>query len=194
VRNGVKVLFWRDKWCREQYLKVQFSNLFRMATLRNATAQEVLSWNGGQYHWDITFTRSLNEWEEEIILRLLTLLAYSDVVVQSEGNDKRRWSRDPNGTFFVKSLCNRLHGSSCSNFLAKAIWKLKAPTKASCFLALAASKGKVATKVMLKRRNFNLASRSAVCLEEEDSVDHLFLHCQWVSSLWFLALSLMRVS
>jgi len=27
-------------------------------------------------------------------------------------------------------------------------------------------------------------------LEEEESADHLFVHCQWVSSLWFLALSL----
>jgi len=42
--------------------------------------------------------------------------------------------------------------------------------------------------------SFNLASRCAMCLEEEESVDHLFLHCQWVSSLWLLSLSLMGVS
>ena len=42
--------------------------------------------------------------------------------------------------------------------------------------------------------NFNLASRCAMCLEEEESVDHLFLHCQWLSSLWFLSISLVGVS
>jgi len=32
-----------------------------------------------------------------------------------------------------------------------------------------------------------------MCLEDEESVDHLFVHCHWVSSLWFLVLSLMGV-
>ena len=68
------------------------------------------------------------------------------------------WSLDPNGTTSVKSLSDRLHGSSCSNFPAEVILKSEAPTKA-CFLAWAASKGKVPIEDMLKRRNFNLASR-----------------------------------
>ena len=33
-----------------------------------------------------------------------------------------------------------------------------------------------------------------MCLKEEESIDHLFLHCHWVSTLWFLALSLMGIS
>ena len=33
-----------------------------------------------------------------------------------------------------------------------------------------------------------------MCFHEEESIDHLFVHCQWVSSLWALALSLMDVS
>ena len=45
-------------------------------------------------------------------------------------------------------------------------------------------------EVMLKQRNFNLANRCAMCLEEEESVDHMFIH----SSLWFLALSLIVFS
>ena len=32
-----------------------------------------------------------------------------------------------------------------------------------------------------------------MCLEEE-SIDHLFVHCQWISSLWFLVLSFMGIS
>jgi len=47
---------------------------------------------------------------------------------------------------------------------------------------------------MLKKRNFNLASRCALCLKEEESIDHLFVHYHWVSTLWFLALSLMGIS
>jgi len=33
-----------------------------------------------------------------------------------------------------------------------------------------------------------------MCFHEEELVDHLFVICQWVSSLWTLALSLMGVS
>jgi len=57
-----------------------------------------------------------------------------------------------------------------------------------------ASKGKVPIEIMLKRRNFSLASRCVICFHEEESVDHLFVYYQWVSSLWALTLSLMAVS
>jgi len=47
---------------------------------------------------------------------------------------------------------------------------------------------------MVKRRNFNLIGTCAMCLEEEESVDHFFVHCHWVYSLWRLLRSLTRVS
>ena len=54
----------------------------------------------------------------------------------------------------------------------KAIWKSKTSMKV-CFLAQAASKGHAPTEVMLKRGNFDFASRCALCLKEEESVDPL---------------------
>ena len=86
-----------------------------------------------------------------------------------------------------------MFGTHHPNFPVKAIWKSKAPIKA-CFLVWAASKGKVPTEIMLKRRNFSLASRCVMCSHEEELVDHLFVHCKWVSSLWALGLSLMGIS
>jgi len=32
---------------------------------------------------------------------------------------------------------------------------------------------------MLRKRNFNLASGCAMCLEEEESIYHFFVHCRW---------------
>ena len=119
----------------------------------------------------------MNDWEEESILDLLSLLADLDVDIHTEGEDKIIWSIESKGTFSVKSLCKRMIGSSGPYFLTKAIWKSEAPTKA-CFLAWVASKGKVATEIMLKRRNFKLASSCALPLEEEESVDHVRFHCQ----------------
>ena len=69
VRNGARVFFfWHDTWCEDQRLKIQFLNLFRMACLRDAMVHDVYSWNETQHHWDITFIRSSNDWEEESII------------------------------------------------------------------------------------------------------------------------------
>jgi len=119
----------------------------------------------------------------------LSLLANLDVDMHLEVEDKIVCSLDSRGIFFVKSLSERMLGSNQPNFPDKAIWKSKAP-KAGYFFTWAASKGKVFTKITLKRRNFNSANRCAMGLEEEKLVDHLFVHCQWVSSLSVLALSL----
>ena len=63
-----------------------------------------------------------------------------------------------------------------------------------CFFAWAATVGKIPTEGMLKIRNFSGPSRCFMCLEEEETVDHLLVHCRWVSSLWDLSLSLMGIS
>ena len=142
VGNGVRVLFCQDKWCGDQPVKDQFPNLLRMASSSEATVQEILSWNGSEHFWNITFTRSPNDWEEESILDLLSLLADSKVNVHPGGEDQIVWSLDSRGIFSVKSVCEKKLVPISTDFPAKEIWKSKAPTKA-CFLAWAASKGKV---------------------------------------------------
>ena len=45
----------------------------------------------------------------------------------------------------------------------------------------------------MRRRNFHGPSRCVLCRGEEETVNHLLVHCVWVSSLWQLGLSLMGV-
>ena len=68
----------------------------------------------------------------------------------------------------------KMLASNCSYFSLKEIWKSKAPTK-TYFLASVTFKGKVPTEVMLKKRNLNLASRCPMCLDKDESIDHLFV-------------------
>ena len=67
VKSGSKVLFWHDVWCRDQPLNFQVSELFRLALLKEATVHDVVSWKGDQSHWNITFSRSPNDWQEESV-------------------------------------------------------------------------------------------------------------------------------
>ena len=112
---------------------------------------------------------------------MLALLASKEVLPQ--GNDVIVWPLDPKGSFSVKSFCStQVEVTSCWDGAAKAIWNSKVSTKA-CFFAWVASKGKIHTEDKLKRRNFSGPSRCSLCLEEEESVNHLLVHCRWVSSL-----------
>ena len=96
------------------------------------------------------------------------------------------------GEFTIKSFYRVLcEGSSDIDFPVDLIWRSNTPTKA-CFLAWAVTKGKVSTKDMLKRRNFNLASRCPMCRQEEKLAYHLFIHCT-VSGLWHLSCALLAV-
>jgi len=113
VGNGPRVLFWQDKWCTDQPLKAQFPNLFRMASSREATVQEILSWNGSMHFWNITFTRSPNAWEEESILNLLSLLAELKVDIHLVGEDHIVWSLNSRGIFYVKSVCEKMLVFNC---------------------------------------------------------------------------------
>jgi len=48
--------------------------------------------------------------------------------------------------------------------------------------------------IVMRWNNFSLASRCVMCFHKEESVDHLFVHCKLVYSLWALAISLMGIS
>jgi len=77
---------------------------------------DISSWNGSQHHWGITFARSSNDWKEESIISLLSLLVELYVNAHPEGEDKIIWSLNSSGIFAVKSLCERMLGSNHHNF------------------------------------------------------------------------------
>ena len=94
--------------------------------------QEILSWNGSVHFWNITFTGSPNDWEEENILNLLSLLTELKVDVHSVGENQIVWSLDSRGIFSVKSVCEKMLVFNSPDFPAKEICKSKAPT--NCLL------------------------------------------------------------
>ena len=64
VNNGSRVLFWYDVWCGDRPFNDQFSDLYRMACFKDAIVQQLVSWNEDHNHWNIIFSRSPNDWEE----------------------------------------------------------------------------------------------------------------------------------
>jgi len=61
-----------------------------------------VSRNGDQNHWNITFLRSPNDWEEESVLNLLVLLANTKVALVDD--DKFIWPHGSKAKFTIKSF------------------------------------------------------------------------------------------
>jgi len=43
VKNGSRARFWHEVWCKNQPLKIRFPYFFRMAHLKNAAVEDVVS-------------------------------------------------------------------------------------------------------------------------------------------------------
>jgi len=132
VRNGSRVLFWQDVWCGEISLKSQFPDLVRMVRFKEATVDQMFSRNGEHLHWDLSFFRSPNDWEEESACNLLAKLAAMEV--KPQGKDELVWPHDSKGSFNIKSFCKAIYDRSLSpGFPSVAIWRSKVPPKSLFF-------------------------------------------------------------
>ena len=103
------------------------------------------------------------------------------------------WKETKNEIFTVMSLYNSLDHSSAVLFPWKIIWWPYVPTKVG-FFAWEASWGKVLTQDQLKRRGWYLANRCFLCCAEEETINHILVHCSKAKILWDLVFSLFGVN
>ena len=53
----ISIKFWHDSWCVGLPLRESFSEIFRIAHDRDTSVEELLSFSGEIYHWDVSFVR-----------------------------------------------------------------------------------------------------------------------------------------
>ena len=86
-----------------------------------------------------------------------------------------------------------LDDSPALDFPHRLVWNSVAPPKTGVF-AWEAAWGKVLTMDQLKRRGMTFANRCFMCEEEEETIDHLLIHCKIAKMLWDLILSIVGIS
>ena len=95
--------------------------------------------------------------------------------------------------FSVKIMYKGLDPSSAIEFPYHSLWNLVVPPKIG-FFAWEATWGKVLILDQFKRRGMTFTNRCFLCEEDEESIDHLLIHCKSAKMLWNLFLSIVGAS
>lgn len=102
------------------------------------------------------------------------------------------WLPMESGKFSVKSLYKALESKSSIYFPMKIIWNSCVQPKIS-FFAWETSWGKTLTLNQIQKRGWALVNRCYLCHSNEESIDHLLLHCVKTRALWEMLFSLFGV-
>ena len=91
-----------------------------MARFKETMVDQMFSRNGQHIHWDLSFVRRPNDWEEESACNLLAILGGMEVKAQV--NDELVWPLDSKGSFDIKSFYKAVYDRSlCPGFPSASI-------------------------------------------------------------------------
>ncbi|RVW12371.1 putative ribonuclease H protein [Vitis vinifera] len=146
---------------------------------------------GGWGGWNPCFLRAFNDWEIEEASSFMEQLHRSRVIEVVE--DRVSWTETKSGNFSVKSLYLAMEAGGSARFPSSLIWNANVQPKIS-FFVWEATWGKALTLDKVQKRGWALANRCFLCLENEETIDHLLLHCSRTKVLWDLLFTVFGVS
>jgi hypothetical protein len=194
VRNGIASLvildlFWGmvpesasggEVWCRSLPLREVFLGLYSLASNKEASIADNHELMIGSHQWNVSFLHSLNDWEVEDLASFYSLL-YSYMLGGKA--DKIWWVPSRKKKFEVRSFYNIFISNVRLPFPWNSIWRTKA-LPGVAFFVWSIALGKILTLDSLRKKNMVFVNRCGMCKKDEESIDHLFLHCACAQFLW----------
>jgi hypothetical protein len=189
--DGKEIGFWKEKWIGMATLRDMYPALYNKSTRQNGTISELGYVGNNGWNWNLVWTDILSAMEEAFAHDLINLLA--QVRLPSALADRRRWIPSNVGVFTVKSVYEWLLYLSVVDPLdddttasLKKLWKNNVPSKVSIFgwrLLLE----KLPTREALIHRgvlNINVDRCCVMCLNMDETLEHVFLNCQVTVAVW----------
>ena len=99
--------------------------------------------------------------------------------------DKLRWRLNGKGTFDSRSFYHALLAPVAVAFPWKMIWGVKSPRRIAFFMWIVAW-DRILSCDNLRKKGFVLAGWCCMCKADDESMDHLFIHCGAAQLLWSL--------
>lgn len=136
--------------------------------------------------WNLSFIWDVNDWDIESIDSFFTLLYSVNPLLGAM--DNMVWTPSSHHGFAVKSYYTMLHSGEHISFPWKSIWKVKAP-RCFAFFLWATTLGRILTVDSLRRRSFQLITQYYVCKKDDETINHLLLHCEYAVDIWHLVIN-----
>ena len=155
-----------------------FPDLFKLAWRKNRSVKEELehqSWTRGLWRME-----SVNE-----MANFITLWDLVQSVQLTEEPDTIRWKWTSHGDYSAKTAYNIQFAGSHSQFQGSTIWKAGAEGKHK-FFAWLLVQSKLLTADNLSKRQWPCDPMCSLCSQEQETADHLILHCCFAKEVWHL--------
>ncbi|GKU89787.1 hypothetical protein SLEP1_g3881 [Rubroshorea leprosula] len=187
VGEGKRVSFWWDEWCGESCLANKFPRLYILSTGKDKECFQMGRDLNGTWRWNLTWRRTLHQWEDETAKELQTMI--EKVRISPGSADNWEWIHSPDGKYSTATayalLTNQRREEEEAE-MYKSIWNPSIPSKVAAF-NWKVSLDRIPTKLNLLKRGVikeEEERKCVLCEEEEEDSSHLFLKCKIVKWLW----------
>jgi hypothetical protein len=181
VGNGKNTLFWRDRWIHGLSIYDIAPSVLELVSTRNINRRKVhdaLQEN----RWMLDISKPLTELAALQCIRLWIKLG--DIVRDEEMEDSFTWPWTMDDSYSMSSIYNLLHEGDIRFPAAAAIWENGAPLKQKIFAWLAVQR-RLWTADRRTRHGLQPSTSACyVCLQEEDTADHLLVQCVHARQAW----------
>ena len=185
---GDKVKFWEDIWTGNSSLKSLYPRLFSLSLDQGQKVEEAGVWTNSVWQWCLRWRRSIYVWESELEAEMMTHL--SSIKLSREQKDIQVWGNDVGNGFSVNSAydCLKKQGRGPHSEVFKYLWKAKAfPSVVTTAWRILMNS--VPTRECMSRRGVVLNNAlCALCQNNVESCQHLFLECKHAMSVWIMCL------
>eukprot|EP00253_Pinus_taeda_P029227 PITA_29227 len=188
IHNGRLALFWEDAW--QQLPKLDSPELLNIKQEYQTQGKYTVNQYWHQHNIDDNWRDWINFTSENTEDNNHTTQIFNESILKrkirkTEEDDKLRWGLKGNGNFSLKEARNILERNEQGEILpwSSKVWDNLLWPKIITFLWLL-MRNKTLTWDNLRKKGFVGPSRCPMCLEEPESLNHLFNTCEWALQLW----------